>query len=219
MQRKQPLANDCVYHIFNRSIAGYTIFPSQQHYERFGQMLLYYQHRKKIEKFSFAYRSVDAFSQIIKNLSHASSWRVDILAYCLMPNHFHLILKQNSVDGISNFMRNVQNSYSHFFNLRHKRQGPLWAGKFKNVLCETNEQLLHLSRYVHLNPVTAHLVNKPEDWPFTSFHQYTSMTEKPYSLCRFKRHIDISPENYYDFVKNHIEEQRSLAKIKHLLLD
>ena len=218
MQRKQSLSDGHIYHIFNRSIAGYTIFPSRQHYERFQKMICFYQFSDLENKFS-EIGTPELLRSTISSLSENAKYCVDVLAYCLMPNHCHLILKQNESNGISNFMRNVQNSYSHFFNIRHNRQGPLWAGKFKNVLCESNEQLLHLSRYIHLNPVTAHLTDKPENWAATSFHEYTSIDKTTESFCHFQKHIGISPQKYLDFVTNHIEEQRNLAMIKHLLFD
>ncbi len=218
MQRKQALATNHIYHIFNRSIAGYTIFPSSRHYSRFMEMLLYYQLDKLKNKFSQVIIK-PSFRETVQELQKVKNRRVDILAYCLMPNHFHLILKQNDTNGISDFMRNVQNSYSHFFNMRHNRQGPLWAGKFKNILCESDEQLLHLSRYIHLNPVTAHLVNSPDEWVATSHHEYISSENISAPICHFKKHIDITPSSYHSFVIKHIDEQRQLAQIKHLLFD
>ena len=218
MQRKQALATGHIYHVFNRSIANYTIFPSPRHYTRFTEMLHYYQLDNLMYKFSKASAKIP-FAATIQELQQTKKRRVDILAYCLMPNHFHLILKQNEENGISNFMQNLQNSYSHFFNIRHKRQGPLWAGKFKNVLCESDEQLLHLSRYIHLNPVTAQLVDHPENWEATSYYEYISPESAPITICNFSKYISISPQNYQSFVTDHIDEQRALAKIKKLLFD
>ena len=69
-------------------------------------------------------------------------------------------------------MRRLLNSYTRYFNEKIKRKGPLWEGRFKKVLVNSDEQLLHLTRYVHLNPVSAGIVEKPEDWPCSSYREY-----------------------------------------------
>jgi putative transposase len=94
---------------------------------------------------------------------------VEVVAYCIMQTHFHLILKQVTEDGIAKFMGRILNGYSRYFNSLHSRVGPLWTGRFKNVLIRNDEHLLHLTRYIHLNPVSAGLVTKPEDWDYSSY--------------------------------------------------
>jgi len=136
-----------------------------------------------------------------------------------MPTHFHLILKQLKKGGISTFIGNVLNSYSRYFNTKHKRGGPLWEGKFKNVSVETDEQLLHLTRYIHLNPTSAGLVKKPEEWPYSSYLEYLGKIKKINRICSYEDLIDISPLSYKNFVESRILYQRELAKIKHLILE
>ena len=145
--------------------------------------------------------------------------RIEIIAYCLMPTHIHFILKQLKDNGISIFMNNLCNSYSRYFNTKHKRKGPLWEGRFKKILVESDEHLLHLTRYVHLNPVTAHLVNKPENWQFSSYFEYSSDINENRRICNYGSLIDISFRQYKEFVENGISYQRELAKIKNLILE
>ena len=76
---------------------------------------------------------------------------MEIICYCLMPNHLHLLLRQLMDGGISKFMSNFANSYTRYFNTKSKRKGPVFEGKFKAKRIETDEQLLHLSRHIHLN--------------------------------------------------------------------
>ncbi|MCD6228150.1 MAG: transposase, partial [Candidatus Omnitrophica bacterium] len=144
---------------------------------------------------------------------------VEIVAYCIMPTHFHLILKQLKKGGISTFIGNVLNSYSRYFNTKHKRGGPLWEGKFKNVSVETDEQLLHLTRYIHLNPTSAGLVKKPEEWSYSSYLEYLGKIKKINRICSYEDSIDISPLSYKNFVESRILYQRELEKIKHLILE
>jgi putative transposase len=143
---------------------------------------------------------------------------VQIMAYCLMGTHIHLLLKQLKADGISIFMNRVLNSYTRYFNSKCKRKGPLWEGRFKRILVDRDEYLLHLTRYIHLNPVTAYLVDSPEDWMFSSFNEYVG-GNRDEGFCEFRAYLDMPPERYSEFVKSRIEDQRSIAVIKHLLLE
>lgn len=136
-----------------------------------------------------------------------------------MPTHIHLILQQLKNYGISRFMNLILKSYSKHFNIKHKRKGPLWEGRFKNVLVETNEQFLHLTRYIHLNPVTDYLVNKPEDWKFSSYREYIGLVDKDERICDFSDYLDMDIPSYQGFVNDRIVYQRELAQIKHLILE
>ena len=134
-----------------------------------------------------------------------------------MPNHFHFTLRQESTKGIQKFMQKILNSFSHYYKLKNNLKGPLFESTFKSVYIESNEQLLHLSRYHHLNPVTAYLVEQPEDYEYSSYRQYM---EKNYSLIdpsivlnQFR-----SKQEYIKFVINRKDYQRDFDKIKHLIL-
>lgn len=78
---------------------------------------------------------------------------IELVAYCLMPNHFHLLIKQSSSLSMTSFLRSVTTRYVLYFNKKYERVGPLFQGRYKAVLVEKDEYLLHLSRYIHLNPV------------------------------------------------------------------
>jgi putative transposase len=136
-----------------------------------------------------------------------------------MPTHLHLVLQQLKKDGISKLMNLVLNSYSSYFNKKHNRKGPLWESRFKVVAVQADEQLLHLTRYIHLNPVTALLVNSPEEWKYSSYGEYLSLTEKDQRICDFNGCLEINPLEYQRFVCNRIAYQRELAKVKSLLID
>ena len=135
----------------------------------------------------------------------------------MMPTHFHFILKEIKKGGIKNFVRLTTNSYSKYFNIKYRRKGPLWEGPFKNVAIENDSQLLHLTRYIHLNPVTAKLVNKAVDWEYSSYREYIGLTSENERLCNFSEYIDINIPEYKKFVSKQIEYQRELALIKHLI--
>jgi len=127
-------------------------------------------------------------------------------------------LKQLQDGGISTFMGNVLNSYSRYFNLNHHRKGPLWESKFQNVPVENDELLLHLLRYLHLNPVTAFLVDRPEDWPYSSYLEFIGLPQAV-KLCQVADLVSITPEKYQKFVNERANYQRKLARIKKLILE
>jgi len=221
MKRKNPLANGETYHIFSKSIAEFKIFNSDTDYQRMLNLIKYYQIEKPPEKFSRFIQSepvrIQGFANYFDFIGRDQKSIVQILAYCLMPTHIHLILKQLSLNGISIFMSNILNSYSRFFNTLHHRKGPLWENKFQNILVEKDEQLLHLTRYIHLNPVTAFLVEQPDEWLFSSYKEYIQAASN--EVCQYEDMLEIKPNKYIKFVKDRTSDQRELAKIKKVILD
>jgi len=225
--RKDLLVTGEIYHVFNKSIAEYKIFNNNPEFLRMINIICYYQKEKPAIKFSDFIRSPEAKRDYPKSMDHFPPRRwergnkeklVEIIAYCIMPTHLHLTLKQLKENGVSTFMSNILNSYARYFNTKHERKGPLWEGRFKSVLVETDEQLLHLTRYIHLNPATACLVDKPEEWPVSSYREYLSSTDSS-RLCKYDDILDIEPKDYKEFVEDRISYQRESAKIKHLFLD
>jgi putative transposase len=97
-----------------------------------------------------------------------------VVAYCLMPTHFHALVLITA-DGFSHGMQLLGISYTKAINKRHNRVGALFQGAFQAKHIERNEYLLHLSRYLHLNPVLGGLVKRAEDWEFSSYREYLSL--------------------------------------------
>jgi len=215
---KRELITNEIYHIYTRSIAEFRIFNSPYDFQRIQEMIKYYQQKNPPYNFS----KINPLT--IKNTKPQTCHFildkekiVQIIAYVIMPTHIHLILKQLQDRGISIFMQNVLNSYTRYFNIKHNRKGPLWEGRFKAVLVKTEEQLLHLTRYIHLNPVTAYLVNNPLDWEASSYKEYLFLTNINKRICKYEDILKINPENYKNFVEDFISYQRDLAKISDLV--
>jgi putative transposase len=138
-----------------------------------------------------------------------------------MPNHYHLLLKQTKREGISEFIRLSSNSYAKYYNTKHKRTGPLFQGRFKAVRIQTDEQLLHVSRYIHLNPYTSSLVKTFKrllSYPYSSLKEFANNTSGCCSKKPVLEHFE-NPDKYIRFVKNNADFQKSLQKIKNLSLD
>jgi len=121
--RKQPLNTGDIYHVFTKSIAGFKIFRTKRDYQRMIELIKFYRIKKPPTRFS-TYIEIKDKEQFITKYIAEKGHIVEINAYCLMPTHIHLILRQLKKDGISIFMGKVLNSYTRFFNLKNKRKGP-----------------------------------------------------------------------------------------------
>lgn len=223
MPHRDPLVTGEVYHVMNKSIAGYRIFPSKWSYVRMLQMIRYFSFAEALPKFSQFIERTDVrsrgFETCFQEMFGDGNRHVEINAYCLMPTHFHFVLRQARDGGVVEFLRKISDSYTRYFNVKYDRKGPLWVGRFKSVLVESDEQLLHLTRYVHLNAVTAGLVNEADSWPWSSYAEYINPNAVEFPLCDFQDLIDLKPRQYRVFVEDHVGYQREFALIKKLALE
>lgn len=221
--RLTPLVNGEFYHIINRGVASLPVFIDQRDYQRSIETIFYYQKPEVPVRYSqFIRLSPEQRMQLLKELKNDPRNLVEIIAYCLMPNHLHLLLRQVTNKGISTFMGNFANSYVRYFNTKRQRIGPLFQGRFRAVRIGSESQLLHLSRYIHLNPLSAQVVKSLTElkkYPYSSLPEYVnsqspSLCNKATILTNFK---DVSA--YEDFVLERANYQKSLEEIKHLLLE
>lgn len=144
---------------------------------------------------------------------------VDIICYCLMSNHFHFLLLQKRKGGITEFAGKLSNSYTKYINTKNNRVGPLLQGNFKAIHVETNEQLLHLSRYIHLNPLVGYLTKDLDSYKWSSYPEYVNLINN--TICDKKIILDQfkSPEEYRKFVLDQESYGKKLEMIKHQLMD
>ena len=200
-----------VFHVFNKSIAGFKIFKDDENITRYLESLEYYNNGVSDISFSrFIGINEDyVFSGL---LTRKLNEYVRFIAYCIMPDHYHFLVKVLKHKKLSNYLSIVENSYSRYFNLKFKRKGPLWQSRFKAVRIQSDEELLHVSRYIHLNPVTAYLVKKPEEWQWSSYRQFLN------DKSLFSDFPISGPSEYQKFVENNIDYQRTLAEIKKHLI-
>lgn len=215
--------NEEVYHVINRGIASQPTFIDWRDYRRAIETMLYYQNLEPPIKYSlFLKQARQIREQILQNLRKRKEFLVEIIAYCFMPNHFHLLLRQKVEGGISKFLSNFTNSYTRYFNTRRKRDGPIFKGGFKAVRIETDEQLIHVSRYLHLNPYSSYIVKSPEalgKYPYSSFGEYLEET-KP-GFCQKEAVLGnfAKVEDYKKFIFDQADYQRTLENYKHLCLE
>lgn len=211
-----PFVNQSFYHIYNRGVEKRQIFSNEGDYQRFLQTLYYYQFTETDFKPPFSKKNHLKYS----NLDFSNNPKsIEIICYCLMPNHFHLLIRQVQDKGIQKFMQKTLNSYTKYFNTKHERVGSLLQGAFKAVPVETDEQLLHVSRYIHLNPYVSDLTKDLRSYPYSSYPDYIGVVNQ--KICTKEPVLDFfkSPADYQGFVVNHGDYAKELELIKHLLLE
>jgi putative transposase len=146
---------------------------------------------------------------------------VEIYAFALMPNHYHLLVRQKEDKGIQTFISNFQNAFAKYYNLKSDRDGSLFKRPFKAKRVATDEECLHISRYIHLNPVTSYLIEseKLESYPLTSLPSFAKSTKNNFIKTEFILNLAGSVIAYKDFVLNQSDYQRKLHLTKHLTDD
>lgn len=215
-----PLVEDQIYHLFNRSINREPVFTSKRNCQRALASLGFYRFQNTPVRLSyFLSWGQEKRKELMERLEKDSKYSVEILTFCLMPSHFHFLLKQVTKSGISNFLSLFQNSYTRYFNTKHKRAGPIFQGQFKAVRIETDEQLMHISRYIHLNPHSSFVVEsieELEEYPWSSLAEYLGRQNGFCSRGTVMSLFNNDKKRYQGFVFNQADYQQKLGKIKHL---
>ena len=140
--------------------------------------------------------------------SACARYGAEIHAYCLMTNHYHLML-ETPLGNLSLIMKHINSSYTTYFNIKHKRVGHLLQGRYKAILVQADAYAAELSRYIHLNPVRAGMVKFPEDYRWTSYRFYTEGSEPlwlntKFILGYFGTGIPESRRNYKSYVNEKV---------------
>lgn len=216
--RKVVFANNQFYHLFNRGVERRPVFTNKWEFTRALDTIKFYQ----FEKPSLRYSKYLALNEKLKKAFFEdlkrSKKQVSIIAFCLMTNHFHFLVKQVNEGGISKFMAIFTNSYTKYFNTKYQRVGPLFQGIFKAVRVESDDQLVHLSRYIHLNPVTGFLV-KSEDLKNYKWSSYPTYVEKTDGEHEKVLNFFKSPKDYEKYVLDQADYAKKLKEIDFLTID
>lgn len=178
------------YHIYNRGVEKRHIFLDTQDYQVFVHYLQKY------------------LDPLLGSDPKSLSKEVDLLAFCLMPNHFHLLVKQSSLDGITKLVRVVTTCYVMYFNKKYSRVGTLFQGKYKAALIYNDIYLLHLTRYIHLNPGS-----DPKSYTFSSYLCYLGESQfswiKPEEILNYfktARKLNLKDYlSYQSFVEDYLK--------------
>ena len=164
------------YHVFNRGNGKMDIFRESSDYELF---------LSRLEEYLYPERrpTEGALLQGRERYQRAPfpSETFSLIAYCLMPNHHHLLIRQNTDTPIGSLMLKLCGGYARCFNKKYDRVGSLYQDQFKAVRVDSNEYLLYLTAYIHLNPVTAALVRDADQYPYSSYKEH--LGEEGKKLC------------------------------------
>lgn len=177
--RNIKIAPNEYYHIFNRGMNKQNIFPETRDRVRFLFLILYFQSPvifQNIGRFVKYYVKHRVFN-IDTATTHETVERrcVELVAFCLMPNHFHLIIKEVEEGGIARYMQRVLNSYTKYFNAKYSASGHLFQGPYKAVHISSDVQLLYLSAYIHKNPTELFdWKNKEDNYEWSSYRDFFS---------------------------------------------
>lgn len=143
--------------MYNRGNAKADIFSHPEDYRFF---------LRRLESCLFPEREINYRGTLLPSGSFT------LIAYCLMPNHFHFLIRQNGDISTGQLMRKLCTSYSMYFNRKNDRVGHVFQDQFKQAHIDTNSYLVWLSAYIHANPVVANMVRGADQYPWSSYHQY-----------------------------------------------
>jgi len=196
---KKPAPNS-YYHVYARGNNKQKIFNSVADYKYFISL---------IERYLSQSQIMSEEKHIYPNYFK----QVEILTYCLKPNHFHfLVYQKNSID-LEHFMRSLMTSYSMYFNLKYVRTGPVFDSRYKSSKIDNNDYLQHVSRYIHLNP------RRWENYGYSSLKYYRFGDEPIWLNTEKILEQFASRESYIDFVSENEEMHNQLNILKHQLAD
>lgn len=231
MRRKVKFVNQNFYHIYNRGVEKRIIFFDEEDYIRFIYYLYELNDKNLIVNTSFSNRKIKIDSAVPNT---AKDQLVEILCFCLMPNHFHLLLKQIQDGGISLFLQKLCLAYAGYFNKKYERVGGLFQGAFKAKLVDKTEYINHLFYYILTNPIEIiephwkekGIKNFYKTKKFLSFYKWSSYKDlienKPnFSFVTDKKiiaEIFGKPQEFKQFIKGALEAY-NLLDIKELILE
>jgi putative transposase len=217
--RPHLLVTSEYYYVFNKTVDGKRPLEDRRMLQKFKEIAWYYRSTATSHCYADFIRLADLRrSEESSMLSDPGSFRVEILAYCFMPTHFHFLLRQQIDGGISMYISQIQNSFTRYFNTLNNRKGPLFIHRFRSRPIESDGDLKHISRYIHLNPYSSGVVPDVDSvlsYPGSSFHELSrdnldtrltpGVDELPY--------VESSYANYKQFVVQNADYQKSLENV------
>lgn len=186
------------YHVYNCGVEKRQTFLNERDYQRFLGAVEYYLHDQGISYIQFQDLNEKAkklYRQL--NPEGLETLRVRVIAFCIMPNHFHFLIKPAKAGGLPRFVSDITNSYTKYFNIKNKRVGNLFQGTFKAKPITSEASLLQVSRYIHLNP------ENPDTYPYSSYHDWLGTgSSKIVDREELNRLLEIAggPKVYQTFV-------------------
>jgi putative transposase len=194
--------DDVYCHVYNRCISDTVLFREDGDYKFFLSLLKRYLAQKK----SFNKTNNRPYENYFE--------KAELLAFCLMPTHFHLLIHQCEQGTVAAMLKAISNSYTKYYNLKYQRRGPILQGVYKSSRIATDEYLTHVSRYIHLN------ADEYDKWPWSSLPYYKGDFHSDWVRPQFVLglfHDDI--QEYLEFVSDYEEMHAYLEAMRHELAD
>lgn len=191
-ERYKTFIEDTYYHVYNRGVEKRIIFDDDRDREVFLNLLK-------------RYVSPDVARDPLGRPYNNYAQDVELLAYCLMPNHFHLLFYLRHTDGIKLLMHDVSTAYSRYYNDKHDRVGPLFQSRYKASAILDESYLLHISRYIHLNPHNW----RESTWSSLSYW----LGRQRAKWIHPERLLDATPQSYLHFMKDYEDHKMMLDTI------
>lgn len=193
-------ADDQYYHVYARGASRKDIFLDADDFSYFLSLFArYLDSGKTISKTGVVYPNY--------------SGTIELLAYCQMTNHFHLLVYQKDKGALSSFMRSFMTSYSRYFNLKYKLSGSLFESRYKASLIDDQSYLEHISRYIHMNP------RYWKRYPYSSLQFYFTSNHDDWINPSKIEELFTSKKEYIQFLEDYADEKEELAELKYLLAD
>ena len=174
------------YHLYNRGCNKENIFPDSSDYEECVKRII----DSNFDKYA------------------------NIISYCLMPNHFHFLVRQISEVSVTKWIGFVMNGYVQYINKKYSRSGTLFEGRVKSRLITDEQYLIQSSLYIHYNPVKSLLVEKPEDWKFSNYKEWIGTRSSKLVEYEFINERFTAQKEYRDLMMLYIEEQKSKTHLR-----
>lgn len=234
MLRKEKFVSGEYYHIYSRTILNMPEFKNNKNASRLAQAFLLSNSTKSSEAFQFLRNNQDEPIEKAIKIAKSGEKLVDILCYVIMPDHYHLLLREKKENGIISFTRRCNTSIAKYINIKNDRLGPLFESRFKSKHINSNEYLLHLSLYIHLNPLDFIIgkdwrEHKLKNWPYakkqlltypwSSLNYYlgNNFNNLIVSGGKIIKEQFINKKDYEDFLKDWSLSESE--KIKDLIID
>lgn len=220
--RNHIFTEGAYYHIYSKTIDGKRPFDSSRNSQIFLHMMWFYRAQKVgVSHSRFLGLPPTSQSIFIPTINDPEKSNVTVLAYCLMPTHYHMLIREKKKGGVSAYMSKVQNAFTRFYNLKSRRSGQLFRGRFKSKPIGSEEIFRHIARYIHLNPYSSQVVRKMDElktYPSSSMRELfvsdklksTLTTDVDLLLSFFGDKVS----NYLKFVKDQADYQRTLEHCK-----
>ncbi|MDD5068254.1 MAG: transposase [Candidatus Pacebacteria bacterium] len=229
MLRDDPFVTDEYYHLYNRGIDKRVIFKTKFDYERFMMLLVVANSEESIRLDNLINHEHRKYEEIIELEKEKPI--VSIGAWCILSNHFHILVRQDVDGGITKFMKKLGTAYSMYFNIKYQRQGALFGGPFKSKLIGANDRYMrHMFGYIHLNPLDIKfpewkknldtLTNEKktmksflESYQYSSYPDYIAEDRSEKSILNREAFPDYfgQKSSMDDFIEDYLENEHSTA--------